>query len=328
MTAYFIDSCGAYYSTGTKGGWTSDGIAITSGGPQSQNVIRVAQNGSGSKPFRTSVPQGTEFYTGFKWRANFNTPNTALAVRLCEGLGATEHLGLRISGSNLALSRAGTVVATATGLTILANIWYSVDIRATIADSATVEMWIDGVQRIAPTTVDTRAGGNGTIDSWLMSRGNNADTQDICDIYVASTKYGPGRCVAITPDAAGSSTQWTPLSSTNVSNVDETTTPDDDTTYVSSVTAGNIDLYNLTTPGSTGTIKAVGVSARWRKDDAGVRTARTKLKSGSTTVNGTTQSVPDAYVTEVRDALLEQDPDTSAAWTDLSALQAGVELVS
>jgi hypothetical protein len=326
MTAYFIDSCGSYYSTGTKGGWTSDGISVIGGGPQGQNALRVVQNGSGYKMFPTPLPQGTAAWTGFKFRATVPGDNTPIAVRLCEGTAAIEHIGLRMSGSNLVIARAGTTVATAV-YTILASTWYSIDLGFTIADSASVQLWINGVQIIAPTTVDTRNGGTGQIDSWLMSRGNNASIQDICDIYVASTKYGPGRCVALTPNAAGDSTDWTPLSSTNVSNVDETTQPDDDTTYVSSVTAGDIDLYNLTAPTLAGTIKAAGVSARWRKDDAGVRFARTKLKSGSTVVDGTSLSVPDAYVT-VGDAFLEEDPDTSAAWTDLSGLQAGVELVS
>lgn len=45
-------------------------------------------------------------------------------------------------------------------------------------------------------------------------------------------------------DGAGTTTQWTPKSSTNWSNVDDPNIPpDNDTTYVETATTGNLDLY-------------------------------------------------------------------------------------
>jgi hypothetical protein len=65
-----------------------------------------------------------------------------------------------------------------------------------------------------------------------------------------------------------------------------------------------------------------------RKDDAAARQLRTKLKSGMTTANGTTQGMATSYLPY--GDLYETDPDTTTAWTPsgVNAMHVGIEVVS
>jgi hypothetical protein len=65
-----------------------------------------------------------------------------------------------------------------------------------------------------------------------------------------------------------------------------------------------------------------------RKDDAEGRQVRTKLKSGTTTADGTTRGMATSYL--AYGDLYETDPDTAIAWTPsgVNAMQVGIEVVS
>jgi hypothetical protein len=58
------------------------------------------------------------------------------------------------------------------------------------------------------------------------------------------------------------------------------------------------------------------------------RQARTKLKSGTTTADGTTQGIATSYLPY--GDLYETDPDTAMAWTPsgVNTVQVGIEVVS
>jgi hypothetical protein len=55
---------------------------------------------------------------------------------------------------------------------------------------------------------------------------------------------------------------------------------------------------------------------------------RTKLRSGTTTADGTTQGIATSYLPY--GDLYETDPDTAVAWTPggVNAMQVGIEVVS
>jgi hypothetical protein len=76
------------------------------------------------------------------------------------------------------------------------------------------------------------------------------------------------------------------------------------------------------------TVHAVQVTMVARKDDAEARQVRTRLKSGTTTADGTTQGMATSYLPY--GDLYETDPDTAMAWTPggVNALQVGIEVVN
>jgi len=130
------------------------------------------------------------------------------------------------------------------------------------------------------------------------------------------------------PSGAGSSTQMTPSAGSNFQCVDETS-PNGDTDYVSDSVVGHKDLYAMgNLPSTSGTIKGIQVLSYDRKDDAGTRQIKNKIKSGATEADGATVTLGTSYV-YVRD-IFEHDPDTGAPWTPsgVNAIEAGTEIVS
>lgn len=86
-------------------------------------------------------------------------------------------------------------------------------------------------------------------------------------------------------------------------------------TYVYSSTNGHADLYTIGSIAST-PITILGVTTRgyFQKSDAGTRNATVQLKSGSTTVQGTSTALGAGSWTWIARNDLT-DPATSAAWT-------------
>jgi len=132
------------------------------------------------------------------------------------------------------------------------NVWQHCGITCKAdAVSGFVSFYIDGVQVLSwtgntGTSLDgCYCGGrtSGSFNSW-----NNYMYFD--DFYLDS---GSGEADAAPPslrfdwslvDAAGSHAAWTPLASTNISNVDDAAAHDSDTTYNSACAAGLKDGYN------------------------------------------------------------------------------------
>jgi hypothetical protein len=106
---------------------------------------------------------------------------------------------------------------------------------------------------------------------------------------------GEGRVVVLRADAAGANTQWTPSAGLNWQAVDDDI-PDEDTTYVQSNTAEQIDDYGVTTPaaiGASDTIKFVTIVGRFRGLDA-AGTNDNALFKYRITANGVTEELPTA----------------------------------
>src|SRR5208337_4812890 len=91
------------------------------------------------------------------------------------------------------------------------------------------------------------------------------------------------------------STAWTPNASTNLSRINESQ-QNGDTSYNSSSTPGQEDLfsYAASISGLTG-IVAVMLSIWQRKDDAGTRQTKQRVKSSSTYGDGATVNLSSTY---------------------------------
>lgn len=101
------------------------------------------------------------------------------------------------------------------------------------------------------------------------------------------------------------------------------------TTYVSSNTPGQTDLYNIAPISGTPTgIIGVTTRALAQKSDAGTRNIALKLKSGATDVTGTSVSLSTNWGWVYRNDLV--DPATGAAWTPVAVnnLQIGETLAA
>lgn len=259
---------------------------------------------------RTIDTPGTKIGACFGWQAS--TVNSLggtepyNVVRFREG--STYHVGVRWPGNLSPLSvymggdttTIGTLLATGTQQ-LLANTWYGIEVWVEISDTVgRVKVYIDG----NPTpdidfTGDTKNGGTGILSSLGggHSTGNSGTVSfstywDDLVVYDDTgsvnnaAPLGDLRVVPSLPDGAGNTTQGTPLSSTNFSNMDETTM-DSDTTYVEFSTVGHKDTYAMAAVGVSGTVLGVQNRVAVRKTDAGSRAAKPVLRYSGVEVDGT-----------------------------------------
>jgi len=109
--------------------------------------------------------------------------------------------------------------------------------------------------------------------------------------------------------------------------------PDDDESYLSSSTAGALDSFLYpAVPSVTGTVFAVAVDLRARKDTAGVRSVRAWIKSPATTGvvadNGTDIPLSTSYL--YYQEFFVTDPNTAAQWTisGVNAAEYGIKEIT
>lgn len=319
MTCRWIDSCAAYASitdVGTAGYTiTSAPAYITTAGRWGTGALRATNTAH-----FVDVVFGTGLSTwifGFVLQSS-GTNGVNPFFRLAEG--TTTHVDLRMNASQiLTATRNGTLLGTgSTAINPATN--YLVAGKVVIHDSAgSVEVWVNGVQEINVSGIDTRNGGTGVVDRFRMTQ--LAGNTDFSELYIFdaagaknNTLVTDWRIYPRRGSAAGNYAQWTPLASTNVSNIDDTQGNDGDTSYNASSTAGQIDTFQFdAVPWTSGTIRAIMHRIVARKDDAGARTIRPKQRQSSTDYSGTTVPVTTAYA-HYRE-IVETNPDTTADYT-------------
>jgi hypothetical protein len=297
----------------------------------------LALSGSSFTSATVAVPGApTQFSMGFAYIALTNLPSGNQPITTYRVAGSQQlTVGLAPDGS-LIVGRLGDFTTTKIGQTasgvIPANAWVYIEYEVVISATVGVfNIYVNSVQVLALSGVNTKAQTSGTIDQLQFFPGANTINMAVDDFYMTSvaSKLGECRVETVRPSADTAQKDWTPNSGTaNFSRVNESTV-DGDTSYISSATPGQVDLYDFPDLSSApSTIHAVQTTVIARKDDATARTIRSKVKSGATTGNGATTALGTSY-TPIRDIFVN-DPNTSAAWTgaNFNAAQAGVEEVA
>lgn len=238
----------------------------------------------------------------------------------------------------------GTLLGTSSGHALLtAGSWFHVQMKASLNASAggSVEVRLNGVTVLSLTGQTTSSvtqnvthvgwGQNFTsaFYSWLT------DDIYVCDTVDATATQGQPnndflgdlRVAALLPSAAGDTTQWTPSTGANYTDVDEI--PANTTDYVSDSVTGHRDLYNLADPaGTIGSVYGVRACYYATKTDAGAATLKPVIKENTVVTVGAAQGLSYGSWTGVHSAAWFVRPSDSAAWTsaDLTALQVGMDV--
>ena len=166
--------------------------------------------------------------------------------------------------------------------------------------------------QVWPSTTETGTSTQGTVrfDDLVYMDGVDATATQGAPF---NTFIGDVNVYGLIASGAGSNTGFTPLSSTNISNVDDTD-PDDDTTYNSATVSGTKDTFTKAAlPSAASTILAVSVQNVARKADAGSRSMKNVLRIGSTNYSGSSQTLLDTYA--AYNEIWGLSPATSAAFT-------------
>lgn len=262
---------------------------------------------------------------------------TCNILRLWGDGGATNQITIRLINGSLQALRGdqnGTVIASAAAGLYASAEWHHLEVQASVNSSTgTVEVRLDGVQRIN-FTGNTKAGGtNNTIDASTLWFDGGGVFYYVDDYYILNnsgsapynTFLGDVRIYTMSPSAAGASTQFTPSSGANYTTVDEL--PYSTSDYVSSSTVGNRDTYTLADlPANATTIFGLQTNLIAKKTDAGTMAVKPVLRSGGTNYYGTTVGLisSDKTTSDIRSL----DPATSAGWTSsgINNLEIGVEI--
>lgn len=222
------------------------------------------------------------------------------------------------------VSRNGTTLSGGTVTPLAINTWYYIEWQFVISDTVgTSEIRINGVNDGSATGLDTRNGTPTTVNRLrLGSSGTGAGGihMQFDDVYlndnsggVDDTFWGDIRVIERSVDGVGNKNQFTPSTGSNWQNVDDSATPDDDTTYNESSTVNHIDSMTTVNLGVTGTIKGIEVLTYARKTDAGAGSLAPLWRIGGTDYAGTGVPLSTSY--SYNSQLYRVSPATSAAWT-------------
>lgn len=256
----------------------------------------------------------------------YKTANTIISTYLVQFYDttvstSTEQCSLRTdSTGHLIVSRAGTTLYTSTNV-LVPGTWYWVEFKATIHNTdGVIEARVNGsstgwvpqkTKSDFGGTLNTR--GNGGSNNTANAIGIGQTYNYFDDIMVADDFMGISYGYYAQPVVAGSHADFTPSLGTNVGCVDDAS-QDDDLSYNSSSTSGNIDTFTLAKiPASSATILGVQHVIAARQDGGTARTIRPKQYTSGSPYNGTSASLAQSYTltTEMKTT----DPSTGSAWT-------------
>lgn len=287
----------------------------------------IATNSTGSITLPGSYAQ---YYVRFAWYIASNS-----TLHYFRSLSDATNMHFVQTNADRSLSigtGASTVVATtAAGIFNLAE-WFVVELYGDIADSGTLTLKLGGAV-VATYSGDTKPSTQTTINT-LTWKAISSSAAYVDDLAVNDTTgavdnswCGDGHIIALVPNAAGTTTQWTPSTGDNYTCVDEVPS-NDDTDYVSTTSADQIDLYNLTTSDllTGATINRVWIETNAKKATADATDIHTVLRPASTNYASDGLLLTTSYL-PVRSAEYLTNPDDSEAWekSDIDSLQVGIK---
>lgn len=334
MAIEFLSSCGDNIATADLlAEWTSltgTPAVNASGGRRSSGGIELS-----SESITKGVPGTATKIVGVAFKIAGLTTVTDV-IQLKEAAAIHIELNVGVTGAIEVNRGTTTVLGTSSAGLITAGAYNYIELKAVISETVgTIDVKLNGVNvtgLTGLTGLDTQTGATGVVNGVTFK--GNADLLTIDDVYIDDTNFlGDLECSDILPDGDGNKTQFTttfPASpTTHYTSVNEAS-PDDDTSYNESATANHIDLFtydDLTALAGGSTVLGVQVKAYTKKDDAGARSIRNKVRISGTDYNGTTQAISTSYV--YYQDVFELDPDTGMAWLEaaINAAEFGYEVI-
>jgi hypothetical protein len=329
MALLFMDGFNHYATGNILSKYTNSNAAIGAVGRNGNGMAFYGEDYSTTKGLSGAYPT---IFIGFAIKISaLQAWNNNSLLSFYEGV--TKHIDMRMQEGDtgrLTITRNGTILGTTTDQILFVNEFAHIQIKIYIHDSAgTVDMLVNGVSVLSLTNQDTRNGGAAGIIDKIIFGGPKNTNMYISDLWIDDSEFlGDCKVETLFPSAAGDTTAWTPSAGDNYAAVDEAA-PDSDTTYVSSLTADQVDSYTMGDLVTTaGVVKGVQVLAYARKDDAGSRNIAIVARPAATDRVGSTQVLGDSYTYLTQ--LWELNPEDSEAWeiADINGAKFGVKMVS
>lgn len=317
---------------GSEGSWTR---TYGSGYPWDKGLVAGRYGGLGLKLVTTGGAEAvyrnlgatyTNYTHGF---AVYIPAITAYSfVYYASASGGSYQLAININNSGGLEVFRGTWTLIGSTASVFTSIgWYYIEVSVvTHATTGSVTIDVNGVNKMALTNVNTNPAGTGGISYIHYVEANN---QIFDDTYFADdlVRYGPCRVQSLVPASDVAGGVWVPNSGANgYSRVSEMVN-DLDTTYISASSVNDVSRFGLAASTALG-IKAIAIETVAKKTDGTTRAIKAQLKSGSTTVEGATQTLLTTY--ETKQDIFTVNPDTGTGWLqpDLNAIEIGSKVVT
>lgn len=342
MAVLFMDGMDHYNLTQAPSKWNL-GVSLlynSSGGRFGGGTLNHDASNF-AKTAAVTVPSTTTFIIGVAVKLDTSQPSAFTAL-LWLADGSTTQCELRYGPlGQFAVYSNGSQVGSASSNGLLTlNVWHFLEWKVAISASTGANQCVvrlDNVEILNLTGVSTKVSSNTSANS--VNIGRSVSTQNGMswdDIYVLDNTgtqnndlLGDSRIETLYPNGAGNYAQLTANGAgTNYGCVNEHPA-DDDTTYVSGNSVGNIDSYAFSDPtGTISTVFAVQANMRARKDNAGTRTIARLTRQSATDYVGSDFALTTSY--QLFRDIMENNPATSAAWTssDITGIEAGIKVTS
>jgi len=276
------------------------------------------------------IEDSNDLIIGFAWKID-QAP--MLEQTICQVWGSFDfHASLKITPAmhiNAYGGSPGTKIG-GTGTPICkAGGWCYIEWRIKVDNTVgTSIVWVDDVQVLNLTGQDTKGGSDSSnicvlafSDRWSALT-TNLDKQWVDDVYIMDpndavgnvTRLADVRVEGLLPNGAGNYSQWSRSGGSNNYEMVDENPPDDDTSYVYSATAGQLDSYTFDSPTPTGgTVFAAAVNLMSKKDSGGHRYLKALQRRAAT--DDLSDQLP-VFSDEYNNLqhIFELDP-TGAGWT-------------
>lgn len=303
----------------------SSGI-VNGGGRFAGNCLRVAGAQWVFNYWTGAV--GPNIVWGFALRSSQTVGTADQILVICEA-SSNEQCSLDFSLTGLLRAkRGGTILGVGTRQ-LQANSYYYIEVEVFInAVTGSFKVWIDGVQDINLTNVNTQAQATNQTASAILRGGAN---HDFCDMYMKDTlgPLGPRRVSLKMPTANGGVQQWTPSAGSAFQRVNTIPPNLDANGYISDNTPGDNSSFVFgALPYVPATVDLVQVSLYSRFDDGGPHQVATMIRIGGVNFVGAAQTVSGSYL-DFYLQVYALNPSTALAWTaaQVDAAEYGVNLV-
>jgi hypothetical protein len=322
MSVIFADSFDHYTSITSPNGKydnAGSGCSISTVPGQSRTgpgCLAIATGAYGAGKF---VKRNTDMLVACAWYATEQGECLWIRDSLFQSGSEILRLEVNVDGSvQVSGWTNGPVLGTSAPGLVAFGAYNSIAFRATFQGGVSwlARVYVNGhLVLTVPTTVGSVTASTAVDGFYLMGPGGGAGTCFVDDVYVLdctdavhNTYLGALRCYASVPVANGSPLQWTPLTGTNWSQVNEIP-PDGDTSYNSDGTVSDADqyLHPLSIP-TNAQIYAVQ-HCMDLEVDSGARSVTSDIAG---VLNPTGIALAAGYVIRTWD--YDQNPATAAPW--------------
>lgn len=324
MALLWLESCGGHYAIADIFRKFGDGGGTFVTGRNGGNAIQPVQTHTYIGCVKTLGANYTTLVVGgafiYSVSSGLTIPSSSANLMRFIGSGVE---GITIGHDcvgRVSVYRGGTFIGASNNNVLRPDIWNYVEVKILFATGATgtVTVKVNGLTVCSLSTIQT-AVTNAFCNQVMF--GASAQLVRIGDLYICDTTgavnndfLGDIAVRALLPSGAGSNTNWTLTGAATNYQAVNASTPDDDTSYVSSRTASQRDTYAMTDlPAQVTAVKGVQINLLARKDDASPRSIMPSIKSGATTADGADIPLGETY--QFFSQMFESDPNTSAAWS-------------